>query len=345
MSLSKRLSLPHLADLCRDLRHYLGAGLTVADAFRRQAKKGPGPVRAVAERVSAELKRGHSLASALRREADVFPPLLLALVDVGESTGMLAEVFAELEKYYARQLQLRRQFLAQITWPVVQFLAAVFILAGLIFFLGIVKDRQGPNDPPYDPLGFGLSGAAGATTFLGIVFGTLAGLFGLYLLVKRVLKRGPTLDAALLRIPAIGPCLRSHALARFCLALRLTFETSMSVGEALRLALRATGNEAFAAEAGSVESAVETGRDLTSILGGTHLFPEEFIHVLAVGEESGRLTEVLKQQGEHYHDESGRRLTALTRTAGYGVWIFVAVLITWAIFRLYSSYLGALGGV
>ncbi len=67
--------------------------------------------------------------------------------------------------------------------------------------------------------------------------------------------------------------------------------------------------------------------------------------MLAVGEESGRLTEVLRQQGEHYHDESGRRLTALTRTAGYGVWVFVAALIIFAIFRLYSSYLGALGGI
>jgi type IV pilus assembly protein PilC len=343
MSSSKRLPLRHLADLCRDLRHYLGAGLTVADAFRHQAKKGPAPLRAVAERVTAELERGHSLARALEREGDTFPPLLRALVDVGEATGMLAEVFAELEKYYTRQLQLRRQFLAQITWPVVQFLAATFILAALIFFLGIIKGRQGPNDPPYDPLGLGLYGAGGAATFLAVVFGTLAGLYGLYLLLTRRLKKGPAVDALLLRIPAVGLCIQAHALARFCLALRLTFETSMSVKEALRLALRATGNYAFAAESGAVELAVETGRDLTSILAGTGLFPEEFIHVVAVGEESGRLTEVLRHQGDHFHDESGRRLKALTRTTGFGVWLLVAIVIIWAIFRLYSSYLGALG--
>jgi type IV pilus assembly protein PilC len=344
MLASKRLSLSNLANLCRDLRHYLGAGLSVADAFGHQARKGPAPLRAVAEQVTAELKRGRSLAHALRREADTFPPLLLALVDVGEATGMLAEIFAELEKYYARQQQLRRQFLAQITWPVFQFFIAVFVLAGLILVLGMLADRQAPGTPLYDPLGFGLVGAGGALTFLGIVFGTLAGLFGLYLLLRRALKQGPTVDAFFLRIPALGPCLRSLAMARFCLALRLTFETTMSVAEALRLALRATGNEAFAAKSGAVETSVETGADLTSTLAATRLFPEEFIHVLAVGEESGRLTEVLRHQGDHYHDESGRRLKTLTSAAGYGLWVLVAVLIIFTIFRLYGSYLGALGG-
>ncbi len=342
MLLSKRLSLPHLSSLCRDLRHYLGAGLTVADAFQHQAKKGPAPLRAVAERVAAELKRGHSLAKALQREADAFPPLMLALIDVGEASGMLAEVFAELEKYCTRQLQLRRQFLSQITWPAFQFFAAVFVLAALIFFLGIIKGRQGPNDPPYDPLGLGLSGASGAMIFLCVVFGTLAAIVGLYFLLTRALKQSAAVDGLLLRVPALGPCLQSLALARFCLALRLTFETGMPIAKALKLAFRATGNEAFPAKIGMVELSVEAGADLTSTLAATQLFPEEFVHILAVGEESGRLTEVLRHQGEHYHEESGRRLSTLTSAAGYGIWILVGCMIIWAIFRLFSSYLGAL---
>ena len=345
MSQPKRLSLSNLTDLCRDLRHYLGAGLSVADAFKHQAKKGPAPLRAVAERVAVELRRGHSLARALQREANAFPPLMLALVDVGEASGMLAEVFAELEKYFARQMQLRRQFFSQITWPVTQFVLAVLVLATLIFFLGIINERHEPNSPPYDPLGLGLSGAKGAFIFLGVVFGTLAGIAGCYYFLTRVLRQREAVDSLLLRVPAIGPCLRSLALARFCLGLRLTFETGMSVGAALRLALRATGNEAFAAKTGAVEASVETGADLTSTLSATNLFPEEFVHILAVGEESGRLTDVLRHQGDHYHEESGRRLTALTKVAGFGVWLLVAVLIIFAIFRLYSSYLGALNGV
>ncbi len=66
--------------------------------------------------------------------------------------------------------------------------------------------------------------------------------------------------------------------------------------------------------------------------------------VLAVAEESGQLAEVLQHQGAHYDEEAGRKLTALTAVAGYGVWLLVGVVIVFAIFRLFSSYLGALGG-
>ena len=94
-----------------------------------------------------------------------------------------------------------------------------------------------------------------------------------------------------------------------------------------------------------MRASVEAGTDLTSTLAQTRLFPEEFIHVIAVGEESGKLTDVLRHQGEHYQDESGRRLSALTRFGGFGIWALVGILIIWAIFRLYLSYFSALGGI
>jgi type II secretory pathway component PulF len=57
---------------------------------------------------------------------------------------------------------------------------------------------------------------------------------------------------------------------------------------------------------------VRRGGELTQALSRTHLFPQEFLHVIAVGEESGRLSEVLQQQAEHYQEESSRRMTILT---------------------------------
>src|SRR4051812_18816517 len=96
---SSRLPLSSLIELCRALKHSLGAGLTLRDVFRQQARSGPGPVRPAATRITAALDQGSDLEEALKREADAFPPLFLALVSVGEQTGMLPELFAELEKY------------------------------------------------------------------------------------------------------------------------------------------------------------------------------------------------------------------------------------------------------
>src|SRR5437868_12457594 len=173
MLLSSRLPLSSLIELCRVLRHYLSAGLPLRDVFKRQAGKGPLAGRPIAARVAEALGRGEGLEQALKREAAAFPPLLLSLAAVGEQTGMLPEVFGELERYYQRQVQLRRQFWAAAAWPLIQFVLSVFVIAGLILVLGWLPNARTPDGKPYDPVGFGLIGAGGAVTFLAIVFGSI----------------------------------------------------------------------------------------------------------------------------------------------------------------------------
>jgi type IV pilus assembly protein PilC len=340
MWFSRRLSLSVLIDLCRALRHYLGAGLHLPDVFRQQALRGPMVFRPAADRIAAELAQGNDLSQALQKEAGLFPPLLLSLVGVGEHTGMLPEVFAELEKFFIRQQQLRRKFIAQITWPVIQFGLAILALTALIFILGMLP--QNPGQPPYDPLGLGLSGPRGALIFLTGVVGILAALFGGFWLSKRAVKDSAVFDRFFLRLPGLGPCLRALALGRFSLALRLTHETGMDILEALKLSLRATGNLAFTVAEPKVRASIRGGSDLTQALERCGLFPEDYLHVIAVAEESGRLSEVLQHQALHYDEEAGRRLTVLTGMLGSSVWILVALVIIIAIFRLVSSYLGLL---
>src|SRR5262249_41159551 len=190
-----RLSVSNLIELCRVSKHYLGSGLMLRDVFRQQAAKGPLAVRPVAGRIAAELERGGGLEDALKREQKVFPPLLVALARVGEQTGMLPEVFGELEKYYTRQQRLRRQFVAQITWPLIQFFGAIFVVAGLIFVLGILPTATDPAGKPYDPVGLGLKGPKGAAQFLSFVFGTMLALLVLYWVITRVLGRGAAFHA------------------------------------------------------------------------------------------------------------------------------------------------------
>ena len=85
------------------LRHNLGAGLTLLDVFRQQARRGHPSVRQVAERIRARLEQGDSLEEALALEPGVFPQLFVDLAVVAENTAQLPEVFAELEEYYRTQ--------------------------------------------------------------------------------------------------------------------------------------------------------------------------------------------------------------------------------------------------
>jgi type II secretory pathway component PulF len=338
MLLSRRLSLGSLIELCRAMRHYLGAGLMLRDAFREQAIRGAAGVRPVAARIAIELDQGHNLQHALERESRSFPPMLVALAGVGEETGMLPEVFGELERYFVRQQALRRQFIASVTWPLIQFVMAIGIIALVILVMGLLPEATMFNGKRWDPMGLWLFGPSGALTFLAYVGLFLGGLYGLYLLITRVLRRGATVSALALKVPVLGPCLRALALARFCLALRLTLETGMPTRKAIALSLRATSNDAFESRTVVVQAAVRKGEDLTIALGRAGLFPHDFLNILSVGETSGRLDDVLERQTDHYHGEAGRRLVALTFAASALVWLMVGGLIITFVIRFMLLY-------
>src|SRR5262249_26327090 len=153
-----------------------------------------------------------------------------------------------------------------------------------------------------------------------------------------LLHQKSLVDGFLLRLPVLGPCLHSIAMARFCLALRLTMDTGMSIKSALWLCLRATGNEAFVARGPVVVEAVRSGEDLTTALTRSNLFKTEFLHILAVAEEGGRVPEVMRNQADYYEEEAARRMTILTSMAGLGVWMVVATLIIIVVIRIFMSY-------
>jgi type II secretory pathway component PulF len=336
MFFSAELPLPSLIEMSRALRHSLGAGLRLPDVFRQLATGGSRPLRPVAERMGASLQQGKSLTAALKRERQFFPPLFVALAGVAEETGQLPEVFGELEKYYLLQHRLRRQFRAQSLLPIIQFFLAIFIIAGMIFVIGLVNQTRGTTT-------FGIQGPGTALRFLGWVFAILVLLIVGYLVLTRSLRRKAAVDAWLLRLPAIGPCLEALALGRFAMALALTLDSSLSIRKALRLSLRATGNAAYASRTEEVAEMLRGGQDLTTALARTRLFPEEFLHMVAVAEEGGRVPEMMRHQMQHFNEEAERRLRALARAASMALWVVYAGLMVVAIFKIASIYLSALG--
>lgn len=337
---SATLPLSSLIDLCRVLRHQLGAGLTLRDVFRKQAERGPRALRPVARNICTALESGDGLRAALEKERDAFPPLFLSLAAVGEETGQLPEVFTELEKYFTLQQKLRRQLRSQSMLPIIQLILAFFVIAILIYVLGAIGQARGGQAPAI----LGHKGGAGSLVFLGLSFGSIFLALVLYTVLTRALHQKPAVDALLLRLPAIGPCLEALVLGRFAMSLHVTLDAGMPIVPAMRLSLEATGNAAYASRANVITRAIKNGEDLTLAMTHGHIFPDQFINMVASGEEGGRVPEIMRHQAGYYFEEASRRLTTLTRLATLGVWLIYAVFMVIAIFKIASIYLGQLGG-
>ncbi len=333
---SRQLNTAELIELCRALRYALSGGMMLRDAMALLAREGSPRLRRAAADLGEDLKAGWSMHEAMDRHTRVFPPLFRALTTVGEETGNLPEVMHELERYYITQQKLRRDFMSDISWPIIQFVAAILIVAGLIVVLGMIQP-SGPGTNPVDPLGLGLLGTDGATRFLAVVFGSLALVWVVLRVISRLTRNAPRIQRLVFYIPVLGPCLRALALNRLCIALRLMLDTRMSVLKAIRLAFAATDNSAFIAVAPEVEGSIRRGNSIADAFEGAAIFPRPFRSAVAVAEESGRLPEMCAVQAENYDEQARRHLSTLNKVASIVIWLVVSVFIIIAIFRIFNN--------
>ena len=334
---SSKTPLAALVAWCRSLRHSLSAGLDPVRVFKQQAKSGPRAMRPLAAELAKKLAGGDSLEDALEPHRNKFPPLFLELVAVGEQTGRLEDTFQELEEYYSAMLSVQRNFRAQMMYPAIQFVAAVFIISGLIFVLGMLGSKM-------DPTGFGLTGTVGALTFLGCAGALVFAVLLAYKLSADNVRLRARMEGALLWLPGWGPALLTFALLRFAVALRMCMEAGLRAETTMHYSFRATANSAFqSGEARAVAVAKRGGELYEAMKASGAPFPADFGETVLVGEETGNMSEVMERVANNLREEGERRLKIAAQFTSYAIYGLVALLIIFFIFRIASVYLAALG--
>jgi type IV pilus assembly protein PilC len=321
---------------CRALRHGLDIGLSPVRVFRQQAKSGPTPLRPVADRIADRLETGESLEDALKPEASKFPLLFVEMIGVGEHAGRLPDVFAELEDYFETVRTTRKEFFRMLIWPAIQYFGAIGVITVMLLVLGLLGSNL-------DPLGLGLSGTKGAAVFLLVMSLFTATVIGTAMAVAGSREMRAKVEAKALGIPGLSGCFRAFALNRFCLAYHMTIEAGLRADRCLKLSLRATANQAYAREADPAAKSARQGEDVPSILGayGERLFPAEFVNSLVIGEDTGRMAEVMRKQAEYYRDEAKRKLKTLSMILGGAIYAMIGLFLIVMIFKIFmTAYIG-----
>jgi type IV pilus assembly protein PilC len=331
---SRQISSQALGAFSRSMARMLEAGVDVRKSLQTSSQQSSDSRLAdSAQRLQKAIASGSSLAESIGEEGDLYPPLFRDLVNVGELTGTAPEIFASLAKYYEARVQQAREFRAQITWPVIQLVAAIGIIGLLIFILGILPPQA--NGKPIDVIGLGLYGPAGSVKwFLGwfaaMVLGSLA---------WKMLSNNPAgqmaLHPLLLRVPVIGKCMQSFAISRFSWCFALTQQAGMSIRPSLECSLKATANGAFVAAEPLIWQEMKEGETLTDALTSSQLFPREYLQVVATAEETGTVPEQLDRLSHLFDDEARRAMNRLTVFFSSAIWLSVVILIVFFIFRIF----------
>lgn len=342
---SSRIRLKPLAQLCHRLATATNAGIQDRKIWTDEAERGSTKQREVAAGIRDQLARGQTMTDALRQTNDYFPTMYRQMVEVGEISGRLGDIYKRLGRHYDRMLASRRLFFGKLMWPVFQLGMALLVIGILIFMMGMIPNNQRAGAGQIDILGWGLVGSSGLFKYITILI--ILAICGL--LLFQWLRNREDWIKALMRVlvswPIIGKAVKTVAIAKFTWALQLVLDTPMDIRKALTLAFNATNNGYFSQHLPKVLQQIERGQSITQSLAGTGIFPSDFLDTFAVGEESGRLVEAMQRASEDYEERAASAISIIAQFAGYAIWLVIAMFIIFMIFRIFSFYLDTLQSV
>jgi len=336
MSCRRQLPDAYLADLLGRLGVALGAGIDLRRAWAVEAARAPLPWRSAFAAVTAALAGGVGLAESLAAAGQAFPPLVRAMVAVGDETGHEPEVLREVSEHVRAGVRARRALRRSLARPAFQLTVALGVVGLLILIAGVLRDAAGR---PIDLIGSGLAGPSGLAWYLAGLAAAGGAVFGCWRAARAEWRAGGRVTRAVAAVvPVLGPAVRSAESAAWCRAAGFASGAGLPAGRLVRLAaLVAPG---LACDPQEVEESLRGGATLADVLRATGRFPRRLVEAVDVGELTGNTPEVLARLADDFDDEARRGLATAADGAGFLAWCLVAGLIGLVVFRIFSSYLG-----
>ena len=304
----RRLSSSQRVDFTRELATMLDAGLDLERALRFAATTASGAaMRVVIDRLREQVRDGASLAAALSRESASFPRLYVALVRAGEEAGALAETLARLADLLERRRALQGEVIASLTYPALLLIASIgaiaFLLTNVLPEFVPIFAENGVKLPETTRILLAVGNVCSAYWPYALAVIVLGGI-GLRMALARPGPRRSA-DRLLLRLPVLGGLLRDMLAARFARTLGTLLGNGVALIPALAIVRESIGNRAAEAAVGSAAEAARRGQGLAGDLARTRIFPERTVHLVRLGEETGKLAET-SLRAAAIHEEKAR---------------------------------------
>ncbi len=326
-----RLGLKTLSNFCHQLGTMLNAGLPVSRALTVMQRGARPEMRRVCNRLLHDIEQGYSLSEALDRQGRRFPVLLKRLTVVGEETGGMDAIFRQAGEYYAFVRQVWARFISDMIWPLMEYMMAIAVVAFLAYIVPEV-------------LGTTAFGGLTPGMILLVGWGVLPAAILLYYAATRILGGRYVVHRIMMSVPVVAMIMRTMALSRFAWCMQLMTDAGVPLLKAVRWSCEATGNGVFIRKAEQMIGDLKGGETLTEAMERTHLFPYDFIELIQTAEESGSMPQMFSKLSEIYHDKTRTAFKVVGQVMFWLLWIIVAGIIIYLIFKLYGAIYGG-GGV
>jgi type IV pilus assembly protein PilC len=261
---------------------------------------------AAIKQISTDIQGGSTLADALQKHPKIFNSLYANMVAAGEASGSLDTVLTRLADYLEKSDALVRKIKGAMTYPVIVACVAVFVVPT---FAKMFTDTGGTLPLP-TRIVMGISDFL--KTFLPLIILGIIGTVVAFTYYYKTDNGKLRIDGIKLKLPVFGDLERKSAIGRFAQTLSTLLNSGVTILDALSITAKTAGNKVLEKGLFRTLERISGGLTIAEPLKETGVFPPMVIHMIAVGEKTGDLAEMLKKISEFYEEEVDAAVEALT---------------------------------
>ena len=327
-----------MAVFCRQFVSILRAGVLVASVLSMLGQQtGNKKLRAAIREMQADVEKGESLASSMRRHPKIFPAILVNMVSAGEASGNLEESFRQMELYFERSKRTKSKVTSAMIYPCVLIVVMIVVLIVMMTkiipnFLKTFEDM----DAELPKLTQGVMAVCEwFESWWWVPLLVLAALVVGGILFHRTNKGRHFFGWLARKTPVVGNLTVKTACATFCRTMEVLIGSGLTLTDSMDLAASNMGNIYYLEAIRDARGMVAEGTPLRESLVRTGIFPPMVSNLVGVGEETGDLQSMMGKVADYYDEEVDEATKKLLNLMEPAIIIFMAVFVVIIVLAIY----------
>lgn len=327
-----------MAVFCRQFVSILRAGVSVASVLSMLGQQtGNKKLRAAIREMQADVEKGESLASSMRRHPKIFPAILVNMVSAGEASGNLEESFRQMELYFDRSKRTKSKVTSAMIYPCVLIVVMIVVLIVMMTkiipnFLKTFEDM----DAELPKLTQGVMAVCEwFKSWWWVPLLVLAALIVGGVLFHRTDKGKHFFGWLARKTPVVGNLTVKTACATFCRTMEVLIGSGLTLTDSMDLAASNMGNIYYLEAIRDARALVAEGTPLRESLVRTGIFPPMVSNLVGVGEETGDLQSMMGKVADYYDEEVDEATKKLLNLMEPAIIIFMAVFVVIIVLAIY----------
>jgi type IV pilus assembly protein PilC len=338
----------HLSRFTRQFATMIGAGLPMVQCLEILSKQMESPeFRRVVAEIQESVSSGSTLSEAMAKHKKVFDDLYVNMVEAGEMGGALDTILVRLANYREKADALARKVKGAMVYPAVVAIVATGVTVAMLTFIVPIFAKMfkglGAELPAPTQVVLGVSHFIKSYIVTAILV-LIGGIIALKMAL-RTDKGRLYFDKTLLASPLFGTLIRKTAVARFTRTLSTLIQSGVSILDALEITARTAGNRVVHDAIKQSVLSIAEGETITNPLRESGVFPPMVIQMIAVGEKTGGLDDMLSKIADFYDEEVDAAVAALTSIIEPVIIVIMGIVIGGILIAMYLPMFDIIGKI